>query len=61
MGHLQAGVAGIEQRDRGCEQVVVSTHDFQAPGFYERLGFARVGVIDGMPTVHAAFVYVKRL
>ena len=61
LGSALMHAAQLEATRRGCEQVVVSTHDFQAPGFYERLGFARVGVIDGMPTGHADFVYVKRL
>lgn len=61
LGSALVQAAEREAVGRGCEQVVVTTHDFQAPSFYERLGFARVGVIDGMPKGHADFVYVKRL
>jgi GNAT superfamily N-acetyltransferase len=46
---------------RGCEQIVLSTHSFQAPGFYERLGYEKQAVIRGQPKGHANIVYVKLL
>jgi ribosomal protein S18 acetylase RimI-like enzyme len=46
---------------RGCEQIVLETHDFQAPGFYRKLGFIAVGVVDGYPRGHQYFTMLKRL
>ena len=46
---------------RGCEQIVLSTHSFQAPAFYERLGYEKQAVIEGQPKGHANVVYVKHL
>lgn len=56
---LQAAEA--EAMRRGCEQVVLSTHSFQAPAFYERLGYQRKAVIGGQPKGHANVFYLKRL
>jgi len=53
--------AEAEAVRRRCEQVVLATHDFQAPGFYERMGYARRAVIEGQPRGHADIVFVKRL
>ena len=50
-----------EAARRGCEQVVVATHDFQAPGFYERMGYERQAAIREMPKGHADIIYAKRL
>jgi GNAT superfamily N-acetyltransferase len=46
---------------RGCEQVVLMTHSFQAPAFYEHLGYERKYVIEGRPKGYADIVYVKQL
>lgn len=56
---LQAAEA--EAARRGCEQVVLSTHSFQAPEFYERLGYKKRAVIPDWPKGHADIIYVKRL
>ncbi len=53
--------AESEAENRGCEQVVLLTHSFQAPLFYERLGYERKYAIEGRPRGYADIVYVKRL
>jgi ribosomal protein S18 acetylase RimI-like enzyme len=50
-----------EAMRRGCQQVVLSTHSFQSPAFYERLGFHRQAVVQGQPSGHSNIVYRKRL
>ncbi len=56
---LQAAEA--EAIRRRCEQVVLSTHSFQASKFYERLGYDRRAEIDGWPKGHSEIIYVKAL
>lgn len=56
---MQAAEAGA--RSRGCEQLVLSTHSFQATGFYERLGYRRLFALDGVPRGHQKVFYAKRL
>jgi ribosomal protein S18 acetylase RimI-like enzyme len=56
---LQAAVAEAERR--GCSQVTLSTHSFQAPLFYEKLGYQRVATILDYPNGHTKLYYVKRL
>jgi len=61
LGRTMLQAAETEARRRNCGQVVLSTHDFQAPAFYERLGYERQAVIRGYPKGHADIVYVKQL
>jgi GNAT superfamily N-acetyltransferase len=56
---LQA--AEQEARARGCAKIFVSTHSFQAPGFYRRLGYALVGEAAGYPRGHAHLHFEKSL
>jgi len=37
------------------------THSFQAPEFYERLGYERRYAIEGRPKGHSNIVYIKLL
>ena len=61
LGTLLIRSAETEALARGCTQVVLATHSFQAPGFYERLGYERKYVIEGRPRDHANVIYVKGL
>jgi len=61
LGKALVLAAESEAVKRGCEQVVLMTHSFQAPGFYERLGYERKFAIDGRPRGYADIVYIKRL
>lgn len=50
-----------EAMRKDCGQVLLSTHSFQAPGFYERLGYKREASIEGYPKGHANVFYLKKL
>lgn len=56
---LQA--AEIEARRRGCDRVAVSSFTFQAPGFYQRHGYAETGRTLGIPGGYADVHLFKSL
>ena len=61
LGKALIQAAEAEAWRRGCTQVVLLTHSFQAPQFYEHHGYERKYAIDGYPKGHADIVYVKLL
>ncbi len=50
-----------EARRRSCRQLILMTHSFQAPGFYEHLGYDRRYAIADRPLGHSNILYAKRL
>ena len=61
IGTLLLRSAEAEALARGCARIVLATHSFQAPGFYERLGYERKYAIEGRPLGHANIIYGKVL
>lgn len=61
LGSALVRAAEDEARRRGCGSVVLFTHDVQVRGFYERLGYETVGIVDDYPTGSAARWFRKRL
>lgn len=45
-----------EARNRRCAAIYLATYSFQAPDFYERLGFEPVAVIDDRPVGYSDFI-----
>jgi ribosomal protein S18 acetylase RimI-like enzyme len=56
---LEAAVA--EALVRGCQSVWVMSYDFQAPNFYERLGFRREAELADWPPGHTQVILRRRL
>lgn len=61
LGARLLAAAEAEIRRRGCDRVVLSTHTFQAPGFYARLGYAECGRTPGYPHGHDDIHLIKQL
>jgi GNAT superfamily N-acetyltransferase len=62
-GHGRRLLTAAEQEAlrRGCHHARVDTYSFQAPGFYERCGYARVATLDDFPRGHQRHFYAKAL
>ncbi|MBV9233691.1 MAG: GNAT family N-acetyltransferase, partial [Candidatus Eremiobacteraeota bacterium] len=53
--------AELIARESGCRGVFLSTYSFQAPRFYQRLGYKEFGRLDDMPPGHSRIWFAKRL
>ena len=61
LGTRLLAAAEQEARRRGCDRLALSTHSFQAPGFYARLGYAECGRTPGYPRGYDQVHLVKQL
>jgi ribosomal protein S18 acetylase RimI-like enzyme len=61
VGSRLMAAAEEEARRRGCTQMFLSTHSFQAPAFYARLGYEEIGRITNYPAGHDQIFLVKQL
>lgn len=48
-----------DARRLGCAIVIVSSHSFQAPGFYEAMGYEVAATVADHPVGHANIVFSK--
>ena len=61
LGSELIAAAEREARRRGSRLIHLNTYSFQAPGFYEKLGYRRFGTISGSPKNRQRYFYAKRL
>jgi GNAT superfamily N-acetyltransferase len=61
LGTKLLAAAEAEIRRRGCDRVALSTHSFQAPGFYARFGYQECGRTPGYPRGYDDIHLVKQL
>lgn len=48
-------------KERNCHGIHLDTHSFQAPKFYEKLGYEAFGELENYPGVHKHIYYRKTL
>ena len=61
LGSRLLAAAETEARARGCFQMVVFSHTFQAPDFYRRHGYVEYGRTENSPRGHADVHFTKEL
>ena len=61
LGAALLSAAEEHARSMRCTVVFVATHNFQAPDFYEHMGYVRQSLIRDHPVGHASMTLAKRL
>ncbi|HTN81270.1 MAG TPA: GNAT family N-acetyltransferase [Acidimicrobiales bacterium] len=60
-GSAMLVAAEQEARERGCTQVLLGSHGFQAPGFYLKHGYELIATVDDYPRGSSDNWFRKRL
>ena len=61
LGARLLAMAEAEAARRGCREMQLSTHSYQAPGFYRHLGYEVIGELPGWPHQTTRIFLRKRL
>jgi ribosomal protein S18 acetylase RimI-like enzyme len=61
LGSQLLAAAEHEAIQRGCREVQLDTHSYQAPDFYRRLGYEVIGELPGWPGPTTRIFFRKRL
>jgi len=61
VGTALLGAVETNAKDRGCTIAFVSSHSFQSPGFYTRMGYEQQASISDHPVGHSSVLLAKRL
>jgi len=61
LGRALLQAAERHARNQGCVIALLSSHDFQAPAFYRRLGYHEQASVRDHPVGHSNIIYSKRL
>ncbi len=59
LGRTMMQMAEYEAYKDGCEVIFVSSYSFQAPGFYEKLGYEVVFQVHDFPPRYRSFFFQK--
>lgn len=62
-GYASALVADVETiaKEKNCKIAHLDTFDFQARGFFEKLGYTVFGVLEDCPEDHSRYYMSKKL
>ena len=61
IGRILMQEAELEAKRRNCRFISLDTFSFQAPGFYEGLGFEKIGTESDFPKGSAKYHYRKHV